>query len=559
MMSGPQCFWFHTSDNVLTLGSIMAYGLSACQQLASTLNTLPGVAVLNTTHLSSGATIALPGLVPSCANSAGYSAAKATTDLCRAVINVNTSSSSTDRIEAWLPDNWNGRFLATGNGGTGGCIDYGNLMNGASFGFATFGTNGGHEGQAGYDFFLNKPENINDFGYRAIHAEAETGKQVVEQYYGRKADYNYYTGCSTGGRQGFEEAILYPEDFDGILMGSMGIDWLHIVASKAILAHRLGWPNLESPSYISATQWTAIVAAQTALLDPRDGVKDGIIDNPTLHNFDPSILACGTNILNASMCLTAAQVNTVREVYQPLANSYGHIVFPSFELGASTGVFSANTKVVNGTTVPSLNYGLVDDFWRGAIYNDTSFSSLNFTTKDMDFAVNLNPGGINIAGGSSHNVSAYHARGGKLLAYHGRADPTVMSSVASRTFQKTGEALNLTLSEMHDFFRLFYIPGMGHCSGGIGQWAIGQPGVDRPTGSDFNNTQHNVLLAMVDWVENDRAPVSIVGTKFVDDRLVDGMVESQRTHCVYPNASRWDGVGDVKMAESWRCNLEGVV
>lgn len=130
----------------------------------------------------------------------------------------------------------------------------------------------------------------------------------------------------------------------------------------------------------------------------------------------------------------------MREIYQPLANSSGHIVYPSFELGVPTGVFSANTKVVNGKTVPSINYGLVDDFWRGAIYNDTTFSSLNFTTKDMDFALNLNPGGINIAGGSSHDISAYHARGAKLLAYHGRADPTVMSGLASRTFPKDGRS-----------------------------------------------------------------------------------------------------------------------
>jgi feruloyl esterase len=537
----------------------MAYGLSACQQLATTLNTLPSVSVLNTTYLASGTSIALPNLVPSCANSAGYGTAKTTANLCRAVMNVTTSASSTNRIEAWLPDDWNGRFLATGNGGTGGCIDYGNLQNGASFGFATFATNGGHEGQSGYDFFLDKPENINDFGYRAIHVEAMTGKQVIEQYYGRNASYNYYSGCSTGGRQGFEEAILYPEDFDGILMGSMGVDWLHIVASKGILSHRLGWPDLESPSYISAAQWAAIVAAQVAMLDPLDGVTDGIIDNPTLHNFDPSILACGTNVLNSSVCLTAAQVNTVREIYQPLANGSGHIVYPSFDLGVPTSVFSANTKVVNGTTIPQLSYGLVDDFWRGAVYNDTTFSVLNFTTKDMDFAVNLNPGGINIAGGSSHDVSAYHARGGKLLAYHGRSDPTVTSGIASRTFQRTGEALALTLEELHDFFRLFYIPGMGHCSGGIGQWSIGQPGVDRPTGVQFNDSQHNILLAMVDWVENDRAPVSLIGTKFADDKLQGGAVESQRTHCVYPNASRWDGTGDTNKAESWTCQLEGVI
>jgi feruloyl esterase len=536
----------------------MSLGLASCQQVSTRLNTIPGVSVLNATHFMNGASIALPDIVPSCLSGSGKSA-NATADLCRIVLNVTTSASSTDRIEAWLPDSWNGRFLATGNGGIGGCIDYSNLQHGAGLGFATFGTNGGHDGQTGFEFFLDRPEDINDFGYRAIHAEAEAGKQVVEKYYGRNASYNYYSGCSTGGRQGYEEAILYPEDFDGILMGSMGVDWLHIVASKGILAHRLGWPNLKSPNYITATQWSAIVKTQIALLDPLDGVTDGVIDNPTLHNIDPTIFACGTGILNSSVCLTAAQINTVREIYQPLANSSGHIVYPSFELGADTSVFSANTKVVNGTTIPELNYRVLIDYWRGAVYNSSTWTPLNFTTADMDFAVNLNPGGINIAGGSSHDVSAYYSRGGKLLAYHGRADQTVMSSVSSRTFQRTAETLNLTLSEMHDFYRLFYIPGMGHCSGGPGAWAIGQPTVDRPAGAQFNDTQHNILLAMVEWVENGKAPTSLVGTKFERDQLQGGSVLAQRTLCVYPNASRWDGVGDTKIAGSWKCEMEGEI
>lgn len=542
----------------LVLHEDMTYGTVACEHLSTALAALPNATVLTTAHFASGANISLPGLVSSCATASGYNAAVATADLCRLVINLKTSESSTDRIEVWLPDDWNGRFLATGNGGTGGCIDYTNLGHAASFGFAAVGTNGGHDGQKGYEFFLGQPENINDFGYRAVHAEAKVGKQVVLKYYGRNASYNYYTGCSTGGRQGFEEAILYPEDFDGILMGSMGVDWLHVVASKGILVQRQGWPNLHSPSYITARQWSAIVAAQIKILDPLDGVVDGIIDDPTLHNLDASIFACGTGVLNSSTCLTAAQVNTVRDIYQPLADSSGDIVYPSFGLGADTSVFSQNTAPVNGTLVPKLAYTLVEDFWRGAVYNSSTWTANNFSTVDMDFAVHLNPGGINIAGGYSHNVSAYHARGGKLLAYHGHADPTVTSALASRTFQRTAEVLQLTLEEMHDFFRLFYIPGMGHCSGGVGQWSIGQPGVSRPTGTQFNHTDHSVLLSLVDWVENGRAPDALVGTKFLDDNLDAGVVESQRKHCVYPNASRWDGFGDTKKAESWNCRLQSV-
>jgi feruloyl esterase len=524
----------------------------ACNSLSTSLASIHNVTVLNVTHYSNGASIPLPYMAADCAP---YTSANATTDLCQVVLNISTSATSTDRIEGWLPDDWNGRFLATGNGGTGGCINYPNLQHGASFGFATFGTNIGHDGQFGYEFFLNRPETINDFGYRAVHAEAVVAKQVVMQQYGRNASYNYYSGCSTGGRQGYEEAILYPDDFDGILMGSIGVDWLHVVASKGILPHRMGWPDLSSPSYVSAKQWAAIVAAQLAVLDPFDGVKDGIIDNPTLHSFDPEMLACGTGVLNSSTCLTAAQANSVRNIYQPLANGEGEIVYPSFELGIDTSVFSANTASVNGTIVPQLRYPYLQDFWRGAVYNDSTWTPNDFGVADMDFAVNLNPGGIQIAGDRSHDVSAYHARGGKMLAYHGRQDPTVMSSLAARTFQRTAEETNLTLAEMHDFFRLFYVPGMGHCSGGPGAWSIGQANIDRPVGAEFNNTQHSVLLALVDWVEGGNAPTSMIGTHFEDG--TSGKVEAQRTHCVYPNASYWDGVGDTKVAESWECRLEG--
>ncbi|CAI6339933.1 unnamed protein product [Periconia digitata] len=524
-----------------------------CQQISSILNTAPGLAVLNATHLSNGVVVDLPGLVPSCMVN-GLSSTTTTNDLCRIIVNVTTSASSTNRIEAWLPDNWNGRFLATGNGGIGGCIDYANLQHGAGLGFATFGTNGGHDGQTGFEFFLNRPEDINDFGYRAIHAEAEAGKYIIEQYYGRKADYNYYSGCSTGGRQGFEEAILYPDDFHGILMGSMGVDWLHIVASKGILARRMGWPDLSSPKYITAAQWSAIVKAQIDLLDPLDGVTDGIIDDPTSHTIDPSIFGCGNDVLNSSLCLTDVQVQTVREIYEPLTNSEGDVVYPSFDLGADTSVFSANTKTVDGTTVPELTYTVLQDYWRGAVYNSSTWTPHNFTIADMDFAVNLNPGGINIAGGLSHNVSAYHFQGGKLLAYHGRADQTVTSAVSSRAFHRTAETLDLSLEQMHDFYRLFYVPGMGHCAGGVGAWSIGQPNVNRPPGEQFNNTDNNILLALVDWVEEGNAPQALVGTKFKGDRLGEE-VEAQRTHCVYPSVSRWDGVGDAKKAESWRCEL----
>ena len=146
---------------------------------------------------------------------------------------------------------------------------------------------------------------------------------------------------------GLQNAQLYPEDFDGILAGAPGIDWLHIVASKGILARRIGWPDLDSSAYVRPEQWKAIVAKQIEMFDPLDGVTDGIIDNPAAHSFDPATMACGTNVLNSSLCLKPQQVASVRAAYEPLANSEGRIVYPGFNLGADTSVFSANQ--INGT------------------------------------------------------------------------------------------------------------------------------------------------------------------------------------------------------------------
>jgi feruloyl esterase len=138
-----------------------------------------------------------------------------------------------------------------------------------------------------------------------------------------------------------------------------------------------------------------------------------------------------------------------------------------------------------------------------------------------------------------------------------KAAPSTRPALSKK--EKTAETLNLTLSEMHDIFRLFYISGMGHCSSGPGAWLIGQPGVEVHKRAGFNDSQHNILLAMVDWVENDGAPVEMIGTKFNGDEFMNGTILAQKKHCVYPNASRWDGMGDTKVAESWNCQLQWVV
>ncbi|KAM0547218.1 hypothetical protein ACHAPJ_010480 [Fusarium lateritium] len=532
-----------------TLFSFLALSATSVATKSPSRCTADNIVISNATvdsvsHHSLGEAISLPNTVESC----GGPTLKVniTTNLCRVVVNVSTSDSSSVRVEAWLPDDWNNRLLATGTGGIGGCIDYRFVQNGAHLKFASFGTNAGHDGETGFDFFLNHPEVINDFGHRAIHVEAQVAKQIVEQYYGRKASKSYYQGCSTGGRQGLQNAQLYPDDFDGILAGSPGINWLHIVASKGILARRTGWPDISSDAYVRPEQWKAIVAKQIELLDPLDGVEDGIIDNPSAHGFDPAILACGTGLLNSSLCLKPQQIGSVRAAYEPLADSQGRIVYPGFGLGADTSVFSANQ--VNGTA--QLTYTVLQDFWRGAVVNDSSWTPHNFTEKDMDLAIKLNPGGVNAA---EADLAKFYSKGGKIISYHGQADQTITPKLIAEYYTKVQSNLNATLEHMHSFYRQFFVPGMYHCSGGPGAVDFGQA---YPMDENRLNSKENVLLALAKWVEDDKEPETLVGAKYASGSTSKQAV-AYRKYCPYPYESKWDGSGNTTKADSWRCVFPG--
>ncbi|KAI1457877.1 tannase and feruloyl esterase [Annulohypoxylon moriforme] len=522
-----------------------ACSIDTCESFATSIS-IPNVTVIAHDYLPNGTSVALPGTVESCGGP--DLTANSTADLCRLVLVVSTTSSSEMQLEAWLsdPQIWNGRLLATGNGGIGGCIDYATMQNGAGLGFASFGTNAGHNGSVGYEFFLNQPEVINDFGHRAIHVEAEVGKELVRQYYGAEAAKNYYAGCSTGGRQGFQNAYLYPEDFDGLLLGSPGVNWLHIVASKGVLARRIGWPLLNSPAYVRPEQWSAIVETQIRQLDPLDGVVDGIIDEPTKQRFDPMSLVCGAGLLNDSLCLSPQQVGSVRKAYEPIASTSGQIVYPAFELGSNTGVFSKNQE--NGTA--QLSYTILQDFWRGAVYNDSNWTPNNFSELDMEFALKVNPGQVNA---DDTDLSSFHRRGGKIISYHGRNDETVTSALSEQFFAGVQSALNLTLEETHDFYRLFFLPGMHHCSGGLGAWSIGNA-QKYPYDKRLLDSKHNALIALVEWVERGTAPETLVGTKYENDS-VGGNIIAQRTYCPYPMVSKWNGDNDTSLATSWSCNF----
>ena len=88
---------------------------------------------------------------------------------------------------------------------------------------------------------------------------------------------------------------------------------------------------------------------------------------------------------------------------------------------------------------------------------------------------------------------------------------------------------------MDEFYRLFMVPGMGHCTGGLGAWKIGQGALVGRGTDGINQTDHSVMLSIVDWVEGGKAPNVIIGT-------TDDKPPVERTHCMWPSSKTvWNG------------------
>ncbi|KAJ7750795.1 tannase and feruloyl esterase [Mycena metata] len=472
-----------------------------CLALQNSLH-LENTTILNVAYIATATNVSTPGI---CQSTAPVTAAP----LCRVQFLINTTSTSAVHAEAWLPDVWFGRFLGLGNGGLGGCIDYVNLDYGTQLHFAAVGSDNGHDGGSGTDpgdadQLLNHPEVINDFAFRAVHVEAVIGKEIVRAYYGTPAAKSYFLGCSTGGRQATQAALLFPDDFDGIVGGAPATDFNHLTIWQGLISHYVGAPispATPSSKFIPPALMSVVSAEILRQCDALDGVVDGIITEPDACEFRPEAIQCTKG--NTTNCLTPIQVQALKNIFTPLFGLDGQLVYPRYPPGAEADPFG--------------------NWARFTILNVTEFDFSNFSVAVTPFWDSINPGGIATYNG---DLSAFRNRGGKFLTYHGQRDPIISPTNSKRVYDLISHTLSLP--SLDDFYRLFMIPGMGHCFGGVGPTSFGQA-----EGLNLVNTSsHNILLAMVDWVEGGIAPDTIIGSD------TNG---STRTHCRYPMRSVFNG------------------
>ncbi|KAF2639500.1 putative feruloyl esterase B precursor [Massarina eburnea CBS 473.64] len=461
----------------------------------------------------------------------------AAANLCRIALHVPTSNRSSITMELWLPEQWeSGRVLAAGNGGIDGCIAYDDLAYGTEHGFATVAANNGHNGTSG-KAFLNNPDVIIDYAYRSLHTSILQAKKLASLFYGQKYQKSYYIGCSLGGRQGIGAADRYPDDFDGIVAGSPASDFNHLYAWRASFYPITG--KNTSADFINAAKWVVIHDEVLRQCDTLDGVKDGIIEDPSLCHFRPEALLCQSG-QNTSQCLSSAQVEILNRIYNsPLYGTDGKLIYPAMQPGNE---LKASTGLYNGLAWP-----LSQDWYRYVLLNDSTWDASTFNISTAMLADQINPSNIRTF---PTTLAPFASVGGKLITFHGGQDQQITSFQGARFYNNLARGMSVSSASLDEFYRFFRISGMFHCGSGPGAWVFGQAGAASAAGIPFE-AENNVLAAIVDWVEKGKAPEGILGTKFVDDTVAKG-VSFQRRHCRYPFRNTYVS-GDAKEPGNWQC------
>jgi feruloyl esterase len=423
------------------------------------------------------------------------------------------SEDSDIKIEVWMPAQaWNGRLEAVGNGGLGSNISYNAMAEAVAKGYTGTGNNTG-QGNNGKDI-IGHPEKLKDWGYRAVHEDAVAAKAIDAAFYGSAPKYSYWNSCSTGGRQGWVAAEYYPNDFDGLAIGDPANPMTRLQANNIAVNLAV---NKDDASFIPAEKWTAIHQWAVQQCDAKDGLKDGLIENPMACNLDVKQLACKEGAETAE-CLTAPQLVSLSQVINGSKNPRtGAQLYPGFPLGSPMGNTITGHRP-DGSAAPLYQALFQDENW--------DYHTFNFDT-DTARADKLGNDTINAI--DPGKLKPLFARGGKLLLYHGWNDPNISPLISIQLYEQAAAA-NGGVAKTSNEMRLFMVPGMNHCGGGEG------PNV------------FDKMDVISDWVEHGKAPEMIVAS-----HSTSGEVDRTRPLCPYPQIAKYKGSGSIDEAQNFTC------
>ncbi len=495
--------------------SLLALCVAAGPAFAASCDSLTALALPDTTITSAQVVAAgefvPPGAAQGQKKGGGRNPYKELPEFCRVTATLKPSSDSDIKVEFWLPTaGWNRKLQSVGNGGWAGVISYSALAEALKAGYAGASTDTGHVGGSGR-FALGHQEKLEDFGWRSEHEMTVKAKAVIQAFYGNAPQLSYWNGCSTGGRQGLKEAQKFPNDYDGIIAGAP--------ANRTAMSLWLAFAVLkDAASFIPASKYPLIHQAAINACDARDGVKDGLIEDPTRCHFDPKVLLCKG--ADDGSCLTAPQVEAARKMYQPGVNPRtGAQLFPSLAPGSELG-----WGIQVAGPEPSAN---IFDHFKYVVYKDPNW---DWRTFDFDTGIARAAQPENdVMNSTDPNLKPFFAHNGKLLLYHGWSDPNVSPLNTIKYYKSVMDTLGGAAKTSNNV-RLFMEPGMGHCGGGEG------PNVFDKVGT------------LEQWVEQNKAPDKIIAS-----HMTEGKVDRTRPLCPYPQVAKYKGTGSIDDAANFAC------
>ena len=423
-----------------------------------------------------------------------------------------------------LPTNWNNRFEMVGGGGWAGVISLAAMDAALRDGYATTSTDTGHDAQKepGASFAYPGPNNphaarkVIDHGYLAVHETALLAKKMIRAYYGSDPTYSYWVGCSTGGRQGLMEAQRYPEDFDGYVIGAPVLN-LTGLQSKAVWNYQL---TGSGPGAIQPEKLPALSKAFYDKCDAVDGLKDGLVENPLRCDFDAArdLEKCAGNA-DTPTCFTGPQIAALQKIYEGPRDASGRQLFPGIPPG--------------GDGAARNGFQLGETFMKFMAFNPPPGPDWDFHTFRIESDLARMSEVSRRIDATIPDLTAVKMRGGKIVHYHGWADPGVTPRMSVNYYEAAMKTMGE--KETKDFYRFFPVPGMFHCGGGPGCGNV------------------DWLTATVNWVEKGIAPSMIVG-KHVEG----GETKRTRPICAYPSEARYKGAGSIDAAENFNCVSPGL-
>jgi len=424
---------------------------------------------------------------------------------------------------------WNGRVMNLGGGGLVGNV--GGVTSATNAGYVGSSTDSGHPGSENPNFAVIQDTHqlnygrLDDFLVTSLRVQYQSALSLAEAYYGAPASRNYWSGCSTGGRQGLSLALSHGDAFDGFLVGAPANfnSRLQLTTLWPWWVNRAMTGTAASPAgTVTTARRIAANSAAIAACDMLDGVTDGILGDPRRCKFDARANVCGEPgaPTDPAMCLTPTEAQAMNMIWDGPRNDHGRRIWFAFGYGANESV-SSNQACGN----------LGGQCWA---HRDTTFDWRPLPLSDFDDETQLSTTVVApYSDIMSTDLDTAHKRGAKILMWHGGADPLIPWRQAVHYYNDAAERYK-GYSNLMPWFRFYLAPGVGHCGGG------GQ-GAPQP---------QNLFGVLQSWVENGVAPDSI---------LTVSQSGRNRPMCPYPQTALYNGpAGGENIAANWSCggNLE---